>query len=58
MQEADIECPFCGETISLLIDTSVPLQSYIEDCAVCCKPIQVRAVSEDGGVVSVEGTPN
>ena len=35
-------CPYCGETISLLVDCSDGDQSYIEDCQVCCRPIQVR----------------
>ena len=36
------QCPYCGETISLLVDCSDGDQSYIEDCQVCCRPIQVR----------------
>lgn len=34
-------CPYCWETISMLLDSSVPNQVYIEDCEVCCHPIQV-----------------
>jgi hypothetical protein len=41
-----VECPYCGEPIELIIDDSVDDQSYIEDCAVCCRPICV-AVSID-----------
>jgi hypothetical protein len=40
-----IECPYCGETINVLIDSSDMEQQYIEDCQVCCKPI-VFLVSE------------
>lgn len=43
-----IDCPYCGEPIDLLIDTSVPSQCYIEDCQVCCRPISVSVeVDED-----------
>ncbi|GAA0202383.1 CPXCG motif-containing cysteine-rich protein [Kangiella japonica] len=38
--EKDISCPYCGETITVLIDDSVPHQEYIEDCQVCCRPIE------------------
>lgn len=38
--EKDISCPYCGETITVLIDNSVPHQEYIEDCQVCCRPIE------------------
>lgn len=34
-----IHCPYCGELIEVLIDCSVENQSYIEDCQVCCRPI-------------------
>lgn len=37
----DIECPYCGETISLVLDASAGAQRYIEDCQVCCRPITV-----------------
>lgn len=37
----DIECPYCGEVINLMLDTSAGPQRYIEDCHVCCRPITV-----------------
>lgn len=40
-EEQFFECPFCGETISILLDLSVPSQSYVEDCEVCCRPIEI-----------------
>jgi len=39
LTEYDIDCPYCGERISVLLDTSVAQQEYIEDCQVCCNPI-------------------
>ena len=41
-----VSCPYCGESISVLVDDSLPEQSYVEDCQVCCRPI-VLAVSVD-----------
>jgi hypothetical protein len=42
--EVDVDCPYCGESISLWIDeTGGRSQSYIEDCQVCCKPVQITA---------------
>lgn len=40
-------CPYCGERIELVIDTTIPQQEYIEDCPVCCQPMNVL-VSVDG----------
>jgi hypothetical protein len=41
-------CPYCWERISVVLDTSVKRQMYVEDCEVCCQPIEVRySVAED-----------
>jgi transcription elongation factor Elf1 len=41
-------CPYCGEEISMVLDLSVPRQTYVEDCEVCCYPIEIRySVVED-----------
>jgi hypothetical protein len=45
----DIDCPYCGERINLVLDTSAGSQRYIEDCQVCCRPINVDlGVDADG----------
>jgi transcription elongation factor Elf1 len=41
--EAYVTCPYCGETISVLIDTSIDAQDYVEDCEVCCRPLDLSA---------------
>jgi hypothetical protein len=47
----DLSCPYCGETIEVLIDASSGDQQYIEDCQVCCRPISMGVhVDEDGDV--------
>jgi hypothetical protein len=53
-EEFEVNCPYCGENFTILADTSVERQSYIEDCFVCCRPIQFTIVCEDGQVSSVE----
>ena len=45
--------PHCWETIELTLDLSVPEQSYIEDCPVCCKPMLVSFVAVDGEVTEL-----
>ncbi len=48
--EHDIRCPYCDESITVLVDGSVSEQSYVEDCHVCCRPIVlVASVDPDGG---------
>ena len=45
----DIDCPYCGERIEILLDTSAGDQNYIEDCQVCCRPITVHVSIDDEG---------
>ena len=50
--ERQVFCPYCGELIDILLDTSVTHQNYIEDCQVCCRPINFDvSASQDGDVV-------
>ena len=45
-------CPHCGEEISMILDFSVPSQVYIEDCEVCCNPIEISYTVEDDVLTS------
>jgi Cysteine-rich CPXCG len=48
-------CPYCWEQISMVLDSSVSAnQSYIEDCEVCCHPIELRYSMEDDELMSFE----
>ena len=47
-----IYCPYCGEPIDVMVDTSVSEQKYIEDCSVCCRPIELDVLVE-GDVISL-----
>ncbi len=41
--EVESQCPCCGEPISVPVDPSQGTrQSFIEDCAVCCRPLQIQ----------------
>ena len=51
VSEKHLECPYCGEPISILVDDTVEQQNYIEDCQVCCRPIVFDvAVDFDGDI--------
>jgi len=41
MIEYFFQCPYCWEEISMLLDASVAKQVYVEDCEVCCNPIEI-----------------
>ena len=42
MIEHSFSCPYCWQPISVLLDPSVAHQVYIEDCEVCCNPINFQ----------------
>ncbi len=48
MEEHFFQCPHCWEEISMLLDVSVSHQVYVEDCEVCCNPIELTVAYEDG----------
>lgn len=47
-------CPYCGEPIELVLDTSVTQQSYIEDCQVCCRPMLITVTVDSDGDVDLQ----
>ena len=47
-------CPYCWQTISIVLDVSVPEQTYVEDCEVCCQPIEVSYTAEEEEIVDFE----
>lgn len=56
MLEHHFNCPFCWENISMLLDTSISNQSYIEDCEVCCNPIQITVRFKEGELKEFQAT--
>ncbi|MCH3882217.1 CPXCG motif-containing cysteine-rich protein [Tenacibaculum aquimarinum] len=46
------QCPHCWESISMVLDQSVRQQTYIEDCEVCCNPIEVKPTFETNELIS------
>lgn len=48
LTEKRIRCPFCGETITVIVDISAGSQTYVEDCPVCCQAMQITIEADDG----------
>ena len=58
LEEAEVTCPCCWETIVLEIDVSAGSQTYTEDCSVCCRPMTVHLrVDEDAERFEVDVEP-
>ena len=48
--EKFFQCPYCFEQISMLLEAFYSDQKYIEDCEVCCRPIEIEYTALDGEV--------
>ena len=53
LEERTISCPYCGESIEVLIEPVEEAQDedaaqYIEDCQVCCRPIHFHETLQGG----------
>jgi transcription elongation factor Elf1 len=52
-----IDCPYCGESYEAAVDLSAGSQRYIEDCAICCRPIEIALrVGDDGELLEISTT--
>jgi hypothetical protein len=48
-QSVSVSCPYCGEFFDTLVDISAGSASYIEDCQICCQPIEMALTVDDSG---------
>jgi hypothetical protein len=49
-----VQCPFCGQSFELVIDTSIASQRFTTDCEVCCRPVEVVVDCEPGEVLGID----
>ncbi len=54
MEEHFFQCPYCWEEISMLLDTSVAKQTYVEDCEVCCNPMEITVAFQERNLIVFE----
>ncbi|HIL91725.1 MAG TPA: CPXCG motif-containing cysteine-rich protein [Cycloclasticus sp.] len=45
--EQSYPCPYCGEQIDTFVDASQGSQQIIEDCSVCCRPIELKITVDE-----------
>ena len=54
LEDMQVECPYCGENFDTVVDCSAGSQRYIEDCPVCCSPIEFEAeVDGEGNLITL-----
>ncbi len=56
--EYAFECPYCWQTITMLLDLSASGQEYVEDCEVCCRPILITYETSGDEVLDFVAQPS
>jgi Cysteine-rich CPXCG len=46
-----VQCPYCGERLETRVDLTADEPSYIEDCQVCCRPIEFTVERDQTGAL-------
>lgn len=54
LNEKQVSCPYCGELFTAFIDTSQGNHHYVEDCFVCCRPIEFIVTIDGSTIISIE----
>lgn len=54
--ERVVTCPHCWEGHRLFIDVSAGSASYVEDCQVCCHPMEITLVIHGEEIEDVQVT--
>jgi hypothetical protein len=49
-----VSCPYCGEHFETSADASAGACKYVEDCQICCQPIEMELrVDDTGGLLEL-----
>jgi len=44
-----VDCPYCGEAYGTPVDLTAGSCTYVEDCQICCQPIELSVSVDDAG---------
>jgi hypothetical protein len=53
-EQVEVVCPYCGAIYTSFVDTLEGTFSTIEDCEICCRPIEIHVACHAGRVDSFE----
>ncbi|MBY4677937.1 CPXCG motif-containing cysteine-rich protein [Marinobacterium arenosum] len=57
LEEIPLQCPCCGQSISVLVDCTESDQQYVEDCQVCCAPMLLTVWLDEQGEPHLQAKP-
>ena len=47
-----IQCPWCGERLDVRVDVTAGEREYIDDCEVCCRPMELAVELDERGALA------
>ncbi len=47
-----VRCPYCGERLETRVDLTAEEPAYVEDCEVCCRPIEFQVERDAEGALA------
>jgi len=53
LEDITIDCPYCGESAEITVDCSRARQRYVEDCPVCCAPMEIVVTLDEKGYPAI-----
>lgn len=53
LEAAEFPCPWCGEPNGIELEPGDAGQTLVQDCAVCCRPIELTLSATDGQLIHV-----
>lgn len=48
----ELQCPWCGEVIGTAVELTTGDRTWVEDCQVCCRPMQVSIELDERGAIA------
>ena len=51
-QIVTVQCPYCGQSFETAVDPSAGSFRYIEDCQICCQPIELAGEVDEAGTLT------
>ena len=54
LEEREVTCPHCWEPHRIFVDTSGGSAVYIEDCSVCCHPMEISVTVSGDEIETVD----
>lgn len=53
LERVNVECPYCGNMIELTVERTIAKQSYVDECQICCRTMQLEVEADEDAELSI-----